>query len=66
LEQSLKASKEGIIIKLYLNLLWSTNAIAIYFPDNTRIEISSALIDLHCKKTGIGNFLEVRAVIVVC
>jgi len=46
--------------------LWSTNAIAIYFPDNRRMEISSAVIDLHCKKMGIGNFSEVGKVIVVC
>jgi len=27
-----------------------TNAIAIYFPNNRRMEISFAVIDLHCKK----------------
>jgi len=31
-----------------------------------RIEISSALIDLHCKKMGIGKNLKVRTVIGVC
>ena len=34
----------------HLNLYWLTNAIAIYFPDNMKREISVSLIDLHCRK----------------
>lgn len=44
--------KEKIARKVNLNLYWSTNAIAIYFPDNIQREISSSLIDLHCKERG--------------
>lgn len=36
--------------EVYLSLWWSTKAIAMQFPDNNNIDISSSLIDLHCEK----------------
>ena len=40
---------------IYLNLYWSTKAIAIYFPDKIQREIYSPLIDMHCKKGTVQN-----------
>lgn len=42
--------KEESTRNLNLNLYWSTNTMAMYFPHKIKKQISSRLIDLHCKE----------------
>jgi len=48
-----KIFKNNFYSKVYLNLILSTKATAIYWPDNINAEISSPQIDLHCSSMRI-------------